>query len=58
MAYATAAQVVRRLCGAQISAEQVRRLTNRAGSLEDARQDTEAKSIVEPTTTQVRKQRG
>lgn len=55
--YATAAQVVRHLCGAQISPEQVRLLTNRAGSAEAQRQAAEAKALVEPTAAQVRKQR-
>lgn len=55
--YVTAAQVVNDVCGAQMSPEHVRRLTNRAGSEEAARQATEAKAIVEPTAAQLRKQR-
>lgn len=55
--YVTAAQVVNDLCGAQISPEHVRRLTNRTGSQEAVRQAAEAKAIVEPTAAQVRKQR-
>lgn len=41
--YATAAQVLKRLCGAQISPEHLRRLTNRAGSQEPLRQVEEAR---------------
>ncbi len=55
--YATAAQVLKRLCGAQISLEHLRRLTNRAGSQEALRQVEEAKALVEPTAAQVRHQR-
>ncbi len=55
--YVTAAQVVNDLCGAQMSPEHVRRLTNRIGSQEAARQAAEATAIVEPTAAQVRKQR-
>lgn len=55
--YATAAQTLKRLCGAQISPEHLRRLTNRAGSREALRQAEEAKALVEPTAAQVRKQR-
>ncbi len=55
--YVTAAQVVNDLCGAQISPEHVRRLTNRTGSQEAVRQAAEAKAIVEPSAAQVRKQR-
>lgn len=55
--YATAAQVRKRLCGAQISPEHLRRLTNRAGSQEALQQVEEAKALVEPTAAQVRKQR-
>lgn len=53
----TAAQVLNDLGGAQISAEHVRRLTNRAGSQEAVRQAAEAKTIVAPSAAQVRKQR-
>jgi len=55
--YATAAQTLQRLCGAQISAEHLRRLTNRAGSPEALRQAEEAKVLLEPTAAQVRRQR-
>ncbi len=55
--YVTAAQVLKRLCGAQISPEHLRRLTNRAGAQEALRQGEEAKALVEPTAAQVRKQR-
>ncbi len=55
--YATAAQTLQRLCGAQISPEHLRRLTNRAGSREALRQVEEAKALLEPTAAQVRKQR-
>lgn len=55
--YVTAAQVLNDLCGAQISPEHVRRLTNRTGSQEAVRQAAEAKAIIEPTAAQVRKQR-
>jgi hypothetical protein len=55
--YATAAQVLKGLCGAQISPEHLRRLTNRAGSQEALRQVEEAKALVEPTAAQVRQQR-
>jgi hypothetical protein len=53
----TAAQVVNDVCGAQISAEHVRRLTNRVGSQEAVHQAAEAKEIVEPGAAQVRQQR-
>ena len=55
--YTTAAQVLKRLCGAQISPEHLRRLTNRAGSREALRQVKEAQALVEPTAVQMRKQR-
>lgn len=55
--YATAAQTLQRLCGAQISAEHLRRLTNRAGSREALQQAEEAKILLEPTAAQVRRQR-
>lgn len=55
--YGTAAQVLNHLCGAQISPEHVRRLTNRRGSQEALRQAAEAKAVVEPSAAQVRKQR-
>jgi hypothetical protein len=54
--YVTAAQVLNDLCGAQISSEHVRRLTNRVGSQEAVCQAAEAKAVVEPSATQVRKQ--
>ncbi len=52
--YVTAAQVGKDLCGAQISPEHVRRLTNRTGGQEAARQAAEGKAIVEPSAAQVR----
>ena len=55
--YVTAAQVLKHLCGAQISPEHVRRLTNRRGSQEAARQAAEAKAVIEPSAAQVRKER-
>jgi hypothetical protein len=45
------------MMGAQISPEQVRLLTNRARSEEAERQAAEAKALIEPTATQVCKQR-
>ena len=55
--YTTAAQVLKGLCGAQISPEHLRRLTNRAGSQEALRQIEEAKALVEATAAQIRHQR-
>ncbi len=55
--YATAAQTLHDVCGAQISAEHVRRLTNRTGSREALRQAEEAKVLLEPTAAQGRQQR-
>lgn len=57
-AYDEAAQVVRDLCGAQVSAETVRALTNAAGQQEVARQTAQAHDQVTPTAAQVRAERG
>jgi Transposase, Mutator family len=57
-AYGEAAQVVRDLCGAQVSAETVRALTNAAGQQEVARQTAQAHNHVTPTAAQVRAERG
>ena len=55
--YAAAARVLRRLSGAQISAEEVRRLTNAAGKREAAQQAQEAQRLVTPTADDVRAER-
>ena len=55
--YATAAQVLHRLSGAQISAEQVRRQTNQAGTQEAAAQQAEAEHLLQPTAEEVRTER-
>lgn len=55
--YATAARVLRRLCGAQISAEALRRLTGGLGSHEAAQQQEEAERLLAPTAEDVRRER-
>lgn len=55
--YATAAGVLHQLSGAQISAEEVRRQTVRAGQQEAAAQQAEAERILQPTATDVRAER-
>jgi hypothetical protein len=55
-AYATAARVVRQLCGAAVSPETVRSLTNGAGSAEQRAQQAAAEAVVAPTAAQVRAQ--
>ena len=56
-AYATAARVLQRLCGAQVSAEEVRRWTNRLGQAEADAQQGEAERLLTPTAEQVRQER-
>jgi len=55
--YATAAQVLRRLSGAQVSAETVRRLCNVRGDQEASRQQAAADQLVAPTAADVRAER-
>jgi hypothetical protein len=55
--YETAAGVLADLCGARISAETVRRLTNAAGAEEARRQQGEAEAVLCPTGEGVRKER-
>lgn len=52
--YVTAARVLHELCGAQVSPEWVRRLTQRAGTAEAQRQLAEAEEVVQPTAEAVR----
>jgi hypothetical protein len=56
-AYATAAGVLRSLCGAQVSAEEVRHWTNRLGDVEARAQPVEAERLLTPTAAQVRQER-
>jgi hypothetical protein len=56
-AYATAARVLHTLSGAQVSAEEVRRLTIAAGTQEAAAQRQEAERLVAPTADDVRAER-
>lgn len=55
--YATAARVLRELCGAQVSHEEVRRWTGRLGQQEAERQCLEAEHRLTPTAEQVRAER-
>ncbi len=55
--YAVAADVLGDLCGAAISPETVRRLTNSAGREEAKRQEVEAERVLNPTGEQVREER-
>jgi hypothetical protein len=55
--YATAARVLRDLCGAQVSAEEVRRWTVRQGTQEAQAQQAEAEALLAPTAEQVRSDR-
>ncbi|GAC1452830.1 MAG: hypothetical protein PVSMB4_13420 [Ktedonobacterales bacterium] len=55
--YATAARVLRELCGAQVSHEEVRRWTGRLGQQEAERQHLEAEYLLTPTAEQVRAER-
>lgn len=55
--YQTAARMLHDLSGAQISAEEVRRLTNRAGTREATQQMQEAARLVAPTASDVRAER-
>jgi hypothetical protein len=56
--YATAAGVLHDLCGATVSAEQVRRVTVAAGRQEAHRQWDAASSVITPTMPAVRAERG
>ena len=56
-AYATAAHVLQTLCGAQVSAEEVRHWTNRLGDAEAQAQQAEAERLLTPTAEQVRQER-
>lgn len=56
-AYAPAARVLHELCGAQVSAEEVRRWTNRLGDAEASAQRAEAERLLTPTAEQVRTER-
>ena len=56
-AYATASRVLRTLCGAQVSAEEVRRWTNRLGEGEACTQQAAAERLLTPTADQVRAER-
>lgn len=55
--YATAARVLRELCGAQISHEAVRAWTKRRGAQEADTQRAEAEHLLTPTAEQVRAER-
>lgn len=55
--YATAATVLHDLCGATVSAEQVRRATVAAGQQEARRQHAAATALVTPTLSAVRAER-
>lgn len=55
--YATAAQVLHRLSGAQVSAEEVRRQTNQAGTHAAQAQQAEAERLLQPTAEEVRTER-
>lgn len=55
--YATATGVLRDLCGAIISPESVRRLTNAAGAVEAQEQLSLAERVLAPTGAEVRAQR-
>jgi hypothetical protein len=52
--YATAARVLHQLCGAEISPEQVRQVTTRAGTAEADRQWRAAVAVTAPTAAEVR----
>ena len=55
--YATAATVLRQLCGARISAETVRQLTQRAGTTTMQAQTAAAEQLLAPTAAGVRAER-
>jgi hypothetical protein len=55
--YVTAARLLQRLCGAQISAEEVRQLTGRLGRHEAVQQQEEADRLLAPTAEDVRRER-
>ncbi|MBF6591236.1 MAG: hypothetical protein IVW57_12020 [Ktedonobacterales bacterium] len=55
--FATAARVLRDLSGAQVSAEEVRRLTTAAGTAHAARQTQEAEHLVTSSADDVRAER-
>ncbi len=55
--YATAATVLRDLCGAKVSAETVRQLTRRAGDAEVEQQLGDVEKILNPTAKEVRAER-
>jgi hypothetical protein len=55
--YGVAAGVLGDLCGAAISPETVRRLTNSAGAEEARRQEAAAERVLNPTGAQVRQER-
>lgn len=56
--YATAAVVLRGLCGAEISKESVRQLTMAAGSQEAHRQGDAARGLLTPSMAAIRAERG
>jgi hypothetical protein len=55
--YGLGARVLGDLCGAAISPETVRRLTNAAGAEEAKRQETQAERVLSPTGAHVRQER-
>lgn len=55
--YATAAQVLHRLSGAQVSAEEVRRQANQAGTHAAQAQQAEAERLLQPTAQDVHAER-
>jgi len=55
--YQAAAHMLRDLSGAQVSAEEVRRLTTAAGTVEAAQQMRAAEQVVAPTADRVRRER-
>ena len=55
--YVTAARVLRELCGAQVSHEEVRRWTVRHGMREAGAQQAEAAALLTPSAEQVRAER-
>lgn len=55
--YATAARLLERLCGAQVSAETVRQCVLSEGSTRAAQQQRAAEELVTPTATGVRQER-
>jgi hypothetical protein len=55
--YATAARVLHQLSGAQVSVEQVRRLTTQHGAQQAQTQEAEAARVLQPTAAEVRAER-